>query len=176
MIVVPRSPLPTTAAVRAVMRGNKSAHTRPETRTRKLLYHLGYRYRVHAKNLPGKPDICFPARRKVIFVHGCFWHQHSSPRCPLKAKPQSNLAYWSSKLDRNRQRDSAQRRALRRQEWAVLVVWECETRDARRLAPRLKRFLGPPGLAGGEKGLWASSRANAQLPQGGRQGLKLSTN
>lgn len=140
---VPRSPSASSAAVSAAMRGNKSAHTRPEIRVRELLYHLGYRYRLHADDLPGRPDIYFAARRKVIFVHGCFWHQHHSVRCPLTARPRSNLTYWSAKLERNQQRDSAHKRALRRLGWRVLVIWECDTRDARRMELRFKRFLGP---------------------------------
>lgn len=143
-IRVPRPPAPSSAAVSAVMRGNVGRNTRPELAVRKLLWKLGYRYRLHARALPGTPDICFAGRRKAIFVHGCFWHKHSSARCPLRAQPRSNLSYWKPKLDRNVQRDTANRRALRALGWRCRIIWECEITDLGRLREALIGFLGPP--------------------------------
>lgn len=136
------SPLATSSAVAAVMRANKKHDTGPEMIVRRLLFSLGYRYRVHSCNLPGHPDIVFATRRKVIFVHGCFWHQHKSADCPLYSHPRSNLDYWTPKLRRNRERDVRNEAGLRKIGWQVMVVWECETGDSRRLADNLKRFVG----------------------------------
>lgn len=141
-IAVPEA---TSAAVRAVMRANRSIDTRPELAVRRVAFALGYRYRLHAKHLPGSPDLVFPSRHKAIFVHGCFWHQHTSATCPLRSHPRSNLQYWGPKLKRNAVRDSRHIAALRSQGWSVKVVWECQTQDAPRLEKLLLRFLGPPG-------------------------------
>lgn len=108
------------------MRRIKSRDTSPELAVRKLLYSLGYRYRLNRKDLPGKPDIVFAKRRKAIFVHGCFWHAHA---CRLSHSPRTNTAYWSPKLARNVERDSANQAALELLGWQTLILWECEIRE-----------------------------------------------
>ena len=124
----------------ANMRAVRSRDTMPEIRVRQIAHGLGYRFRLHRRELPGKPDLAFPGRRKAIFVHGCFWHQHKG--CKRATVPQSNVGFWRPKLARNVARDTKQLAALKKSEWRVLVVWECETKDTRRLAGRLKKFLG----------------------------------
>ncbi len=130
-----------TAERSRIMRAVRGKDTKPEWVVRRLVHRLGYRYRLHVTDLPGKPDLVFPARRKVVFVHGCFWHQHHCKRG--NRTPASNVEYWRAKLQRNRQRDAAHRRALRRAGWSVMVIWECQTRAAglERLSRRLVRFL-----------------------------------
>ncbi|WP_137156484.1 very short patch repair endonuclease [Rhizobium sp. FKL33] len=124
----------------AVMRRVKSKNTAPELKLRKLLTSLGYRYRLHRADLPGKPDLVFPGRRKLIFVHGCFWHGHD---CPRGARaPKSNADYWQAKIARNRARDAANLDALTSAGWQVLTVWECELKDKAVLVERLCGFLG----------------------------------
>lgn len=114
--------------------------TAPEMVVRRLAHALGFRYRLHGKTLPGKPDLVFAGRRKVIFVHGCFWHRHT---CRMgRREPKTRQDYWTPKRARNAARDQRSRRALRRMGWSVLVVWECQTRDTRKLAARLREFLG----------------------------------
>lgn len=108
---------------------------------RRLLHSLGYRYRLHRKDLPGKPDIVFSSRRKVVFVHGCFWHSHNVPGCRNKRKPKSNAEYWLRKLERNQARDQANIAALDALGWSALVVWECKTKERPALAERLQAFL-----------------------------------
>ena len=129
-----------------IMRAVKGRDTGPEMIVRRLTHGMGYRYRLHRSDLPGKPDLVFPARRKVIFVHGCFWHQHD---CPRGARlPKSNRGYWVPKLTRNKQRDVQHKAQLRELGWNVLVIWECETKDRETLATRIKDFLGScPHLA-----------------------------
>jgi DNA mismatch endonuclease, patch repair protein len=116
----------------------RSKHTKPEMAVRRVAFHLGYRYRLHVRELPGTPDLVFPRLRKVINVSGCFWHLHACGRCHM---PTARRAYWLPKLRRNQQRDRTARRALNRRGWRVLTVWECQTKDARRLAERVARFL-----------------------------------
>jgi DNA mismatch endonuclease, patch repair protein len=128
--------------VRKTMQANRSINTRPELVVRRLLFSLGYRYRLHADDLPGRPDIVFPRRRQAIFVHGCFWHQHPDPTCKLRRHPKSNLAYWTTKLRRNQARDQEQLRAIALAGWSALVVWECELTDQVLLLGRLTEFLG----------------------------------
>jgi DNA mismatch endonuclease, patch repair protein len=141
---VPRSPPPTSVAVTSAMRGNRSRDTRPEMRVRRLLFKLGYRYRLHRRDVPGRPDISFLSRRRIIFVHGCFWHQHPSDQCTLKAYPRTHLSYWGAKLFRNCERDREHQIELARRGWTALIVWECETKDTKMLARRVRAFLGPP--------------------------------
>ena len=119
----------------------KGKNTKPEMIVRRMLHSQGYRYVLHQKQLPGRPDLVFPSRKKVIFVHGCFWHMHGCGRCRI---PVAGRAYWTLKLRRNWLRDRRTRRALRRLGWRVLVVWECQTTRAKRerLAARLAAFLG----------------------------------
>ncbi|MGK6355357.1 very short patch repair endonuclease [Sphingomonas sp. DT-207] len=128
------------------MRRIRSKDTKPELVVRRILYSAGYRYRLHGKGLPGKPDVVFSARRKVIFIHGCFWHQHEEAACLDGRKPKSNTAYWHSKLARNVDRDLLRVRQLEALGWEVLTVWDCETRDRDKLAKRLGSFLGAPRL------------------------------
>lgn len=109
----------------------------PELQVRSLVHKLGYRFRLHRKDLPGTPDLTFPLKKKVIFVHGCFWHAHG---CMVAHTPQSNKDYWSPKLTRNAERDAEHLRALQAQGWRSLVLWECEL-DLPNLERRLKRFL-----------------------------------
>jgi DNA mismatch endonuclease (patch repair protein) len=126
-----------------IMRGSRSKNTRPELRVRQLLHSLGYRFRIHFRDAPGKPDIAFTGRRKAILVHGCFWHQHDDPACPVARRPSSNTAYWGEKFARNQERDQRAEEALQRAGWAVLTVWECEL-ERPDLEHRLRSFLGDP--------------------------------
>jgi DNA mismatch endonuclease, patch repair protein len=123
----------------------RSKDTKPELAIRRLLFGLGYRYRLHRKDLPGSPDLVFPVRKKVVFVHGCFWHAHEG--CGLANLPKSRTEYWRSKFERNVERDKANRRALRSQGWKVLTVWECEVKKSSTLVGRLTRHLGPARAA-----------------------------
>lgn len=122
------------------MRRIRKINTMPELVVRRLAHRMGYRYRLHRRDLPGTPDLVFPSRRKVILVHGCFWHQH---HCVLGSKqPQTNRLYWLPKLARNRDRAVAGELALIERGWTSLIIWECETRDESMIALRLRRFLG----------------------------------
>lgn len=123
----------------ANMRAVRCRDTKPEIRVRRIAYGLGFRFRLHRSELPGKPDVVFIGRKKAIFVHGCFWHQHSG--CKRATMPKSNTAFWSAKLFRNVQRDAEHLKNLKAAGWKAFVVWECETIDASRLAARLNRFL-----------------------------------
>lgn len=116
----------------------KGKDTKPEITVRRVAHRLGFRFRLHQKELPGRPDLVFPRRRKVIFVHGCFWHGHD---CPRGSRPKSNEDFWRKKLDANRQRDAAVVAALKAEGWSVLTIWECETHDRTLLAERLSTFL-----------------------------------
>jgi len=124
-----------------VMRAVKSADTTPELVVRSLVHALGYRFRLHRRDLPGRPDIVLPRLGKAIFVHGCFWHRH---RCEAgQSTPATRVDYWQAKFERNVARDRRTLRHLRREGWSVLVVWECQTRAAKReaLMARVERFL-----------------------------------
>ncbi len=113
--------------------------TKPELVVRRLLHAMGYRYRLHDRRLPGSPDLVFPKYRKVVFVHGCFWHRH---RCRFgRVMPSTRKDFWVEKLEKNRQRDTRNRRALRQLGWVVLVVWECQIRRREWLAEHLLEFL-----------------------------------
>lgn len=122
------------------MRRIRSKDTVPEIAIRRLVYGLGYRYRLHRKDIPGKPDLVFLGRRKVIFVHGCFWHQH--PACREGRLPKSNAAYWRPKLERNIERDKTVRSQLTAAGWDVLVIWECEISNHEAMRQILLDFLG----------------------------------
>lgn len=128
----------------ANMRQIRSKHMAPELAVRKMLFAHGYRYQIHVRSLPGKPDIVFGRKRKVVFVHGCFWHQHGSRTCKIARMPRSNVRYWRPKLIRNAERDSDHVKALKKEGWTVLTVWECEVQKVGSLVPKLKNFLGPP--------------------------------
>lgn len=120
----------------------RSRDTAPELAVRSMIHRLGYRFRLHGAALPGKPDIVLARHRKIVFVHGCFWHAHG---CRVGGTgPKSNRAYWRPKLVRNQQRDRMHVAVLRRQGWKVLVVWECWTRNPMTLERRLRRFLECP--------------------------------
>jgi DNA mismatch endonuclease, patch repair protein len=128
--------------------------TTPELRVRKLVSAMGYRYRLHYKKVPGHPDIAFPGRRKALFVHGCFWHRHPDPTCPLARLPKSRLDFWLPKLEGNRARDLRKEGELQERGWEVHVVWECQLRDEESLRQILQFFLDgegetahPPGFA-----------------------------
>ena len=125
------------AALMARIRGKD---TGPERRVRSLLHRLGYRFRLHAPELPGRPDIVLRPRRAAIFVHGCFWHGHDCPRGARQ--PKANAAYWSAKIARNRARDAETLTALEGKGWRALTLWECELKDGASLAARLRAFLG----------------------------------
>lgn len=120
--------------------------TKPELVVRRLVHGLGYRYRLHARHLPGRPDIVFPSRRKVIEVRGCFWHRH--PGCVLAAAPATRVDFWEAKLSGTVARDAKNVSALEAAGWGVMILWECEVGEAH-LVDRLRRFLGPPGVGGG---------------------------
>ena len=115
----------------------RSKNTKPEIAVRRLAHRLGFRYRVHSADLPGHPDLVFSSRKKVVFVHGCMWHQH--PSCGRV--PKSRLSFWRPKLEGNRKRDLRNQRALRRKGWRYLVVWECQIKNLDALTTRLTSFL-----------------------------------
>lgn len=120
------------------MRRVRSQDTTPEMAIRQLVHGLGFRYRLHVKDLPGRPDLVFPRRRKIIFVHGCYWHRH---RCPASTLPRAHREYWKTKLSRNAERDKRNLRELRKTGWDVLIIWECQIGDRGSLRKRLVRFL-----------------------------------
>lgn len=115
--------------------------TKPEMKVRRFVHGMGYRYRLHRKDLPGKPDLVFPSRRKVIFIHGCFWHRHPDSGCKLARLPKSRLDFWRPKLEANRARDLENQIKLAESGWKVLVVWECELGDRAGLENKIKNFL-----------------------------------
>ncbi|WP_035724013.1 very short patch repair endonuclease [Fodinicurvata fenggangensis] len=123
------------------MRRVRGRDTNPEWAVRRPTHSMGYRYRLHDKNLPGKPDLVFPSRRKVIFVHGCFWHRHPDPECKLARLPKSRQEFWETKLKGNLERDEANIAKLEATGWRVLVIWECQTRDTAALKKRVRKFL-----------------------------------
>ncbi|HPT50397.1 MAG TPA: DNA mismatch endonuclease Vsr [Accumulibacter sp.] len=117
----------------------RAVDTRPEMVVRRLIFGMGYRYRLHRRDLPGTPDLMFRSRRAVVFVHGCFWHRHEG--CALARTPKSRVEFWKAKLDGNRDRDARKLEALSQAGWRVCVVWECELKDQGGLAERLRQFL-----------------------------------
>lgn len=130
-----------------IMRSVKGSNTAPEVAVRRLVHRMGYRFRLNRKDLPGKPDLVFPRLRKVLFVHGCFWHGHN---CTRGARPpKANAEYWKNKIGGNRRRDRANRAALRTRGWTPTIIWECELKNIERVRARLSRFLMRPASAGG---------------------------
>lgn len=117
----------------------KSRDTKPELLVRKLVFAMGYRYRLHVRDLPGKPDLVFSRKRKVIFVHGCFWHGHE--RCRYGRLPKTRQEFWSNKIEQNRARDVRTVSELKNGGWRVLEVWQCQLKDFDGLAKQLNEFL-----------------------------------
>ena len=116
----------------------KGANTKPEIGVRSLLHRIGYRFRLHRRDLPGTPDIVLPGRKAVVFVHGCFWHGHACKRTKMLKTRED---YWAEKIDGNRRRDARKRRQLRALGWKVVVVWECETKKPDQLIKKLNSAL-----------------------------------
>jgi len=127
------------------MKAIGSRDTRPELAVRRLVHSLGYRYRLHRKDLPGSPDLAFISKRKAIFVHGCFWHRHG--RCSRATVPQSNAGFWLTKLAKNVKRDADVIRKLKSSGWKVLVIWGCQLGDSANLRRTVERFLGKKAVS-----------------------------
>jgi DNA mismatch endonuclease (patch repair protein) len=130
---------PPSALRSSLMAKVKSKNTKPELAVRSAAHRLGYRFRLHKKDLPGTPDIVFSQKRKVIFVHGCFWHRH--PGCRKASTPKTRAAFWNEKFEANIARDQRNVTALEADGWQVLTLWECEVRDENILRSKLKMFL-----------------------------------
>lgn len=130
----------TSEARSAIMRRVRRENTGPELALRRILHRMGYRFRLHAKELPGSPDVVFRPRKAAIFVHGCFWHGHD---CRWGRPVKSNAQYWAAKIARNQRRDAASLETLRAGGWRALVVWECELKQPDPLETRLRAFIGP---------------------------------
>ncbi|MCP4221020.1 MAG: DNA mismatch endonuclease Vsr [bacterium] len=122
-----------------IMSRVKGKNTKPEMRVRSLVHQMGYRFRLHRKNLPGKPDLVFPRHKKIILVHGCFWHGHDG--CPKSSRPSTNIEFWQKKLDGNISRDRLNLQKMREAGWQVLVIWECQTKKPEALEQLLKEFF-----------------------------------
>lgn len=122
-----------------VMGRVRSKDSRPEMQVRKLVFGLGYRYRLHDSGLPGCPDLVFRSRAKVIFVHGCFWHRHA--RCALARMPKSHIAFWGPKFEATVRRDRKNRRALTREGWQSMIIWECQLKRIDHVTATILRFL-----------------------------------
>lgn len=121
----------------------RAKNTKPEMFVRSVVHGMGYRYRLHRRDLPGTPDLVFPSRKKVIFMHGCFWHYHDDPDCKLARIPKSNQDFWKPKLEGNRNRDQKNEAKLRELGWEVFVIWECQIRrkDSEPLRQEISLFL-----------------------------------
>jgi DNA mismatch endonuclease (patch repair protein) len=117
----------------------RNADTKPEMIVRRMVHGMGYRYRLHAPDLPGNPDLVFRPRNKVIFVHGCFWHKHG---CRQYRQPRTNRSFWEPKLTRNKERDANIQRELRQLGWHSMVIWECQLKKEAALRSRIRKFLG----------------------------------
>ena len=117
----------------------KSRNTKPEMLVRSMIHRMGFRFRLHKKDLPGNPDIVLSRHKKIVFVHGCFWHGHEG--CPRSKRPATHAEFWNKKLDQNMERDKRFQRLLKEAGWNVLVVWQCETRKPDELLRKLERFL-----------------------------------
>jgi DNA mismatch endonuclease (patch repair protein) len=123
-----------------IMSRIKGKDSAPEIRVRRLLHALGLRFRLHRKDLPGKPDIVFPRYKAVVLVHGCFWHGHAG--CPRAALPTTNAEFWATKIGRNVTRDEEVRKSLEELGWSVLTLWQCELKNAEVVVDRVLAFLG----------------------------------
>ncbi|SDP49717.1 very short patch repair endonuclease [Afipia sp. GAS231] len=126
-----------------IMKSVGTQDTGPELLVRRLLHRAGYRYRLHRKDLPGRPDIVFPSRRKAIFIHGCFWHGHD---CGKGKLPKSRTEYWTAKIKANQDRDAKVVSRLKKDGWQILTLWQCELKSAEATERILREFLGPPGV------------------------------
>lgn len=126
------------AVRRRIMSRIHGTDTQPEMTVRRLVHSLGLRYRLHCRDLPGTPDLVFPRWKCVLFVHGCFWHQHT---CPRGRRPTTNVDFWNDKLEANMRRDRRNIASLKALEWSVLVVWECQIKDAAALTVRIRKFF-----------------------------------
>lgn len=124
----------------AMMAGIGGRNTKPEMVVRRLAHRLGHRFRLHRRDLPGSPDLVFPGRKKIVFVHGCFWHSHEN--CRFAYKPKSNVEFWENKLGKNAERDIRVKGELECMGWGVLVIWECETGDSDLVVSKLQGHLG----------------------------------
>jgi DNA mismatch endonuclease (patch repair protein) len=124
------------------MKSVGASDTGPELTVRRLLHRLGYRYTLHRRDLPGRPDIVFPSRRKVIFIHGCFWHGHN---CSKGKLPKSRLEYWIVKIETNQERDARAIASLKGSGWQTLSIWQCELKSLDTIERTLRKFLGPSG-------------------------------
>jgi len=129
---------------RRTMQAVKSQDTKPAMIVRRLIHKEGYRYRLHRRDLPGKPDLTFPRLKKIIFVHGCFWHGHDCKRGARE--PKTNVEYWRQKINCNKERDAKEQEALQTMGWDVLVIWECQLKDSNTLKERITSFLGTVSL------------------------------
>ncbi len=127
-----------------IMRSVKSKDTKPEMAVRRLVYRLGYRFRLHRKSLPGTPDLVLPRLKKIVFVHGCFWHGHTCARGDRI--PKNNHDYWVTKIERNRERDQLNQALLSAQGWRIYIVWECQIKSLK-LEEDLKAFLESPNTS-----------------------------
>ena len=122
-----------------IMQAVHSKDTKPELAVRRMVHSMGFRYRLHVNNLPGKPDLVFPSRGKIVFVHGCFWHRHRG--CRFTTSPKTRAEYWEDKFCANVARDRSTVKTLKKMGWAVMTVWQCQLKNPVRLAGRLNEFL-----------------------------------
>lgn len=122
-----------------IMSRVKGRDTKPEILVRSLVHRMGFRFRIHRGDLPGKPDMVLPRHGKIIFVHGCFWHGHKG--CPRSKRPKTNMDFWNKKLDMNIKRDKVFQGKLRSRGWKVMVIWQCETQRPEKLLRKFERFL-----------------------------------
>jgi DNA mismatch endonuclease (patch repair protein) len=128
-----------------IMAAVKSKNTRPEMIVRRMVHGMGFRFRLHVKSLPGTPDLVFAKRKKVIQVHGCFWHGHAG--CSRSTLPTTNASFWSDKISANKKRDRKAERDLTALGFRSLTIWQCELRETSRVVKKLAKFLGAPGRA-----------------------------
>jgi DNA mismatch endonuclease (patch repair protein) len=135
---------PVTAARSALMAKVRPKDSRPEKLVRSIAHKLGYRFRLHRRDLPGTPDLVFPKHRSVVFVHGCFWHRHKG--CRRTTHPKTRAHYWRNKFSQNVERDARNARLLRKQGWRILVLWECQTFTPLIVRRKLLRFLSPSNI------------------------------
>ena len=122
-----------------IMSKIKGKDTKPEIVVRSLLHQMGYRFRLHRRDLPGNPDIVLPKHKKVIFVHGCFWHGHKD--CPRAKRPSTNKKFWNEKLSKSIKRDTFNQKKLKKMGWLTLIIWQCEMKDSKNLQSKLESFL-----------------------------------